>query len=161
MRHVCKFFYEKLNVLFGRNAVSLSIYSIRFELTYPFSRSFSQSFGSDLWSHGHFTGPESGGCTRLQHKSTRRLGTWTRKDGWIDLMVNGGGRSTFRPQSRIVQVPWHVLVIIDIVTMSISEKKAALATIAHSCFSHDYGLMKPVLLVSWKHAIAPYWLNLS
>ncbi|XP_055907187.1 teneurin-m isoform X3 [Eupeodes corollae] len=83
--------------------------------------------------------------------------TLTRDDGWFDLMVNGGGavtlqfgRSPFRPQSRIVQVPWNEVVIINVVTMSMSDEKA-LATVAHTCFSHDYDVMKPVVLASWKH----------
>jgi hypothetical protein len=40
--------------------------------------------------------------------------TLTREDGWFDLLVNGGGavtlqfgRSPFRPQSHIVNVPWN------------------------------------------------------
>lgn len=83
--------------------------------------------------------------------------TITRDDGWFDLMVNGGGavtlqfgRSPFRPQSIIVQVPWNEVVIIDTVIMSTSEDKS-LALAPHTCFSHDYDLMKPVVLASWKH----------
>ena len=40
--------------------------------------------------------------------------TLTREDGWFDLLVNGGGavtlqfgRSPFRPQSRILMIPWN------------------------------------------------------
>ncbi|TMW52843.1 hypothetical protein DOY81_002074 [Sarcophaga bullata] len=83
--------------------------------------------------------------------------TLTRDDGWFDLMVNGGGavtlqfgRSPFRPQSRIVQVPWNEVIIIETVVMSMSEEKS-IATTTHTCFSHDYDLMKPVVLASWKH----------
>uniref|UniRef100_A0A1A9WCA4 Tenascin-like protein n=1 Tax=Glossina brevipalpis TaxID=37001 RepID=A0A1A9WCA4_9MUSC len=83
--------------------------------------------------------------------------TLTRDDGWFDLMVNGGGavtlqfgRSPFRPQSRIVQVPWNEVIIIDMVVMSMSEEKS-LPPSTHTCFSHDYDLMKPVVLASWKH----------
>lgn len=72
-------------------------------------------------------------------------------------MVNGGGavtlqfgRSPFRPQSIIVQVPWNEVVIIDTVIMSTSEDKS-LALAPHTCFSHDYDMMKPVVLASWKH----------
>ncbi|XP_034122541.1 teneurin-m isoform X4 [Drosophila guanche] len=84
--------------------------------------------------------------------------TLTRDDGWFDLMVNGGGavtlqfgRAPFRPQSRIVQVPWNEVVIIDVVVMSMSEEKGVATTTTHTCFSHDYDLMKPVVLASWKH----------
>lgn len=83
--------------------------------------------------------------------------TLTRDDGWFDLMVNGGGaitlqfgRSPFRPQSVIVQVPWNEVIIIDTVVMSTSEDKS-LMTAAHTCVSHDYDTMKPVVLASWKH----------
>ncbi|XP_055317051.1 teneurin-m isoform X2 [Sitodiplosis mosellana] len=83
--------------------------------------------------------------------------TLTRDDGWFDLMVNGGGaitlqfgRSPFRPQSVIVQVPWNEVIIIDTVVMSTSEDKS-LATATHTCVSHDYDTMKPVVLASWKH----------
>lgn len=51
--------------------------------------------------------------------------TLTRDDGWFDLMVNGGGaitlqfgRSPFRPQSVIVQVPWNEVIIIDTVSVN-------------------------------------------
>ncbi|KFB41453.1 AGAP011034-PA-like protein [Anopheles sinensis] len=83
--------------------------------------------------------------------------TLTRDDGWFDLMVNGGGaitlqfgRSPFRPQARIVQVPWNEVVIIDTVVMSTSDDKSHHGA-AHTCFSHDYDLMKPVVLATWKH----------
>ena len=40
--------------------------------------------------------------------------TLTREDGWFDLLVNGGGaitlqfgRSPFRPQTYIINVPWN------------------------------------------------------
>ncbi|EDV97176.1 teneurin-m isoform X2 [Drosophila grimshawi] len=84
--------------------------------------------------------------------------TLTRDDGWFDLMVNGGGavtlqfgRAPFRPQSRIVQVPWNEVVIIDVMVMSMSEEKGLATTTTHTCFSHDYDQMKPVVLASWKH----------
>ncbi|KAH8270589.1 hypothetical protein KR018_012078 [Drosophila ironensis] len=84
--------------------------------------------------------------------------TLTRDDGWFDLMVNGGGavtlqfgRAPFRPQSRIVQVPWNEVVIIDVVVMSMSEEKGLTTAATHTCFAHDYDLMKPVVLASWKH----------
>uniref|UniRef100_A0A182FTN0 Teneurin-2 n=1 Tax=Anopheles albimanus TaxID=7167 RepID=A0A182FTN0_ANOAL len=83
--------------------------------------------------------------------------TLTRDDGWFDLMVNGGGaitlqfgRSPFRPQTRIVQVPWNEVVIIDTVIMSTSDDKSHHGP-PHTCFSHDYDLMKPVVLATWKH----------
>ncbi|KAL5290836.1 TENM2.2 family protein [Megaselia abdita] len=83
--------------------------------------------------------------------------TLTRDDGWFDLMVNGGGavtlqfgRSPFRPQSRIIQVPWNEVVIIDTIVMSTFDDKS-ISTVSHTCYSHDYDIMKPVVLASWKH----------
>lgn len=83
--------------------------------------------------------------------------TLTRDDGWFDLMVNGGGavtlqfgRSPFRPQSVITQVPWNEVIIINTVIMSMNEDKS-LSSTPHTCFSHDYDTMKPVVLASWKH----------
>ncbi|XP_055596104.1 teneurin-m isoform X3 [Uranotaenia lowii] len=83
--------------------------------------------------------------------------TLTRDDGWFDLMVNGGGaitlqfgRSPFRPQTRIVQVPWNEVVIIDTVIMSTIDDKERTGP-PHTCFSHDYDSMKPVVLATWKH----------
>lgn len=71
--------------------------------------------------------------------------------------MNGGGavtlqfgRSPFRPRSVIVQVPWNEVIIIDTVVMSTSEDKL-LSVIAQTCVSHDYDIMKPVVLASWKH----------
>lgn len=83
--------------------------------------------------------------------------TLTREDGWFDLMVNGGGavtlqfgRSPFRPQTRIIQVPWNEVAIIDTVIMSTSDDKHNNGQ-PHTCFSHDYDVMKPVVLATWKH----------
>ncbi|XP_059482465.1 teneurin-m isoform X2 [Neocloeon triangulifer] len=83
--------------------------------------------------------------------------TLTREDGWFDLLVNGGGavtlqfgRSPFRPQTQIVNVPWNEVVIINIVKMGMAEDKA-IAPLPQSCDDHDYDLMKPVVLATWKH----------
>ncbi|XP_069696130.1 teneurin-m isoform X2 [Periplaneta americana] len=83
--------------------------------------------------------------------------TLTREDGWFDLLVNGGGavtlqfgRSPFRPQSHIVNVPWNEVVIIDTIVMGTGDEKSV-PTVPHSCAAHDYDLMKPVVLATWKH----------
>ncbi|XP_014486538.1 PREDICTED: teneurin-m isoform X2 [Dinoponera quadriceps] len=83
--------------------------------------------------------------------------TLTRDDGWFDLLVNGGGavtlqfgRSPFKPQSHIVFVPWNEVVIIDKIIMSTAEEKPPLH-VPHACTAHDYDLMKPVVLATWKH----------
>ncbi|KAF4528732.1 hypothetical protein B566_EDAN008998 [Ephemera danica] len=83
--------------------------------------------------------------------------TLTREDGWFDLLVNGGGavtlqfgRSPFRPQTQIVNVPWNEVVIINTVVMGMGDDKGP-PPIPHSCEAHDYDLMKPVVLATWKH----------
>ncbi|KYN06967.1 Teneurin-3 [Cyphomyrmex costatus] len=83
--------------------------------------------------------------------------TLTRDDGWFDLLVNGGGavtlqfgRSPFKPQSHIVFVPWNEVVIIDKIIMSTAEEKPPIH-VPHACAAHDYDLMKPVVLATWKH----------
>ncbi|XP_031828732.1 teneurin transmembrane protein Ten-m isoform X3 [Nomia melanderi] len=83
--------------------------------------------------------------------------TLTRDDGWFDLLVNGGGavtlqfgRSPFKPQSHIVFVPWNEVVIIDKIVMSTGEEKQP-THIPYACAAHDYDLMKPVVLATWKH----------
>nr|XP_012218677.1 PREDICTED: teneurin-m isoform X5 [Linepithema humile] len=83
--------------------------------------------------------------------------TLTRDDGWFDLLVNGGGavtlqfgRSPFKPQSHIVFVPWNEVIIINKIVMSTAEEKPPVH-ISHACAAHDYDLMKPVVLATWKH----------
>ncbi|XP_024082461.1 teneurin-m isoform X3 [Cimex lectularius] len=83
--------------------------------------------------------------------------TLTREDGWFDLLVNGGGavtlqfgRSPFRPQSYIVNVPWNEVVIIDTVTMWTGEDKPTQLG-PHACRAHDYDTMRAVVLATWKH----------
>ncbi|XP_011298913.1 teneurin-m [Fopius arisanus] len=83
--------------------------------------------------------------------------TLTRDDGWFDLLVNGGGavtlqfgRSPFKPQTHIVFVPWNEVVIIDRIVMSTVDEKPPIH-VPHACSAHDYDLMKPVVLATWKH----------
>jgi hypothetical protein len=42
------------------------------------------------------------------------------------------------------------VVIIDTIVMEIGDDKAV-PLIRHSCAAHDYDLMKPVVLATWKH----------
>ncbi|CAB3368884.1 Hypothetical predicted protein [Cloeon dipterum] len=83
--------------------------------------------------------------------------TMTREDGWFDLLVNGGGavtlqfgKSPFRPQTQVVNVPWNEVVVINTVKMGMGEEKAV-AIMPQTCDDHDYDLMKPVVLATWKH----------
>jgi hypothetical protein len=41
-------------------------------------------------------------------------------------------------------------VIIDTIVMEIGDEKAV-SSVPHSCAAHDYNLMKPVVLATWKH----------
>ncbi|KAK7861848.1 hypothetical protein R5R35_013485 [Gryllus longicercus] len=94
---------------------------------------------------------------RVSTSTTLEGFTLTREDGWFDLLVNGGGavtlqfgRSPFRPQSHIVNVPWNEVVIIETIVMGTGDDKNVPHT-PHSCAAHDYDLMKPVVLATWKH----------
>jgi hypothetical protein len=42
------------------------------------------------------------------------------------------------------------VVIIDTIVMETGDDKSV-PTIPHSCAAHDYDLMKPVVLATWKH----------
>lgn len=83
--------------------------------------------------------------------------TMTREDGWFDLMINGGGavkilfgRQPFRPQERIVNVPWNEVVILETVTMSVDDEKLPVK-FPTPCTSHNYDLVKPIVLATWKN----------
>jgi teneurin len=83
--------------------------------------------------------------------------TMTRDDGWFDLMINGGGavkilfgRQPFRPQERIVNVPWNEVVILETVMMSIDDEKSPVK-FPTPCTSHNYDLVKPIVLATWKN----------
>lgn len=72
-------------------------------------------------------------------------------------MINGGGavkilfgRQPFRPQERIVSVPWNEVIILDTVSMSVDDEKAP-ARFSLPCNSHDYDSMKPLILATWQH----------
>ncbi|CAK1578856.1 unnamed protein product [Parnassius mnemosyne] len=83
--------------------------------------------------------------------------TLTREDGWFDLLVNGGGavtlhfgRAPFKRSTQVVFVPWNEVVIIDEVVMTTSDEKSGTGP-PQACLAHDYDLMKPVVLATWKH----------
>ncbi|XP_045480143.1 teneurin-m isoform X2 [Harmonia axyridis] len=83
--------------------------------------------------------------------------TLTREDGWFDLLVNGGGavtlhfgRNPFRPHKHIVFVPWNEVVIIDDIIMTMGDEKQV-GSIPQPCIIHNYDVMKPVVLATWKH----------
>ena len=83
--------------------------------------------------------------------------TLTRDTGWFDLMVNGGGavtlhlqRDPFRPLQRVVMVPWNEIVVIDRVQLSVDDRNSDTQKVG-ICMDHDYDLMKPTVLATWKH----------
>lgn len=72
-------------------------------------------------------------------------------------MINGGGavkilfgRQPFRPQERIVSVPWNEVIVLDTVTMSVDDEKSP-SRFSTPCNSHDYDTMKPIILATWQH----------
>ncbi|KAL7013311.1 hypothetical protein ACKWTF_015326 [Chironomus riparius] len=94
---------------------------------------------------------------RVSTTISREGFTITRDDGWFDLMINGGGavkilfgRQPFRPQERIVNVPWNEVIVLDIVTMSVDDEKST-SRFPTPCISHDYDNIKPIVLATWKH----------
>lgn len=84
----------------------------------------------------------------------------TRDGGYFDLMVNGGGavniefrREPFAIYSKTVRVPWNEIVLIDPIELSlegsqdISNYQSPFADLdSPSCSSHNYLLMKPVIV---------------
>lgn len=88
--------------------------------------------------------------------------TMTREDGWFDLLLNGGGavtlkfgRSPFPAVQYVVNVPWNEVVVIDTVVMHVGDDRSAVLASAsppsQACQAHDYDVMKPVVLATWKH----------
>ncbi|XP_052130020.1 teneurin-m isoform X6 [Frankliniella occidentalis] len=88
--------------------------------------------------------------------------TMTREDGWFDLLLNGGGavtlkfgRSPFPAVQYVVNVPWNEVVVIDTVIMEVGDDRSAILASAsppsQACQAHDYDIMKPVVLATWKH----------
>ena len=57
---------------------------------------------------------------RVSTKNKLEGFTFTRDDGWFDLLVNGGGSVTlvfsrvpFGTKSHVVNVPWNEIVVVD------------------------------------------------
>lgn len=110
---------------------------------------------------GRVVTPNGSGLMGVRVSSTSPLEplggfTLTQDDGWFDLMVNGGGavtlhfgRSPFNSQTRTIFVPWNEVVIMDTITMGAVEDRVL--HFSQPCDSHDYDVMKPVVLATWKH----------
>ncbi|CAG7727590.1 unnamed protein product [Allacma fusca] len=100
-------------------------------------------------------------------KSQRFGFTLTRKGGWFDMLVNGGGsvtlqfqRSPFRPMTRTVFVPWNEIVVLDPpVIMSVGSNHHRDTTpednpyMQRPCLSHNLELLKPIVMSSWLPAM--------
>lgn len=96
--------------------------------------------------------------------------TLTRRDGWFDIMVNGGGavaldfgKPPFTSKKIRVMVPWNEMVVLDDIVMTVSgvpghsdrsddyhdHKQRRLGS-SH-CPLHDYDLLKPVVMATWQN----------
>jgi hypothetical protein len=52
--------------------------------------------------------------------------------------------------SQVFLFSYLQVVIIDTIVMETGDDKSV-PTVPHSCAAHDYDLMKPVVLATWKH----------
>ncbi|GFR86630.1 teneurin-m-like isoform X2 [Elysia marginata] len=87
--------------------------------------------------------------------------TMTRKEGYFDILVNGGGsveldfsRDPFKHKTASVLVPWNQIITMDTVKMSMSTL-AVINTGGSDCSSLDTTRadhrLRPVVLSTWKH----------
>ncbi|CAL4070306.1 unnamed protein product [Meganyctiphanes norvegica] len=91
--------------------------------------------------------------------------TATRKGGWFDVLVNGGGAVTlvfqrvpFQPLTVTVPVPWNQIVVLDPIVMSLKgqdqdrvegTKGEVGGQWSTPCLSHDHNLMKPQVVSTY------------
>ncbi|RUS82250.1 hypothetical protein EGW08_009988 [Elysia chlorotica] len=87
--------------------------------------------------------------------------TITRREGYFDILVNGGGsvkldfsRDPFKHKTASVLVPWNQIITMDTVVMSMSTL-AVINTGGSDCSSLDTTRsdqrLRPVVLSTWKH----------
>ncbi|XP_042864966.1 teneurin-m-like isoform X4 [Penaeus japonicus] len=96
--------------------------------------------------------------------------TLTRRDGWFDIMVNGGGavaldfgKPPFTSKQIRVMVPWNEMVVLDDIVMTVSgvpghndrsddyhDHQQRRLSSSH-CPLHDYDLLKPVVMATWQN----------
>lgn len=78
----------------------------------------------------------------------------------FDLLVNGGGavklylqREPFQSQTVTVMVPWNEIVVVDKIVLRLHDQRKTKEDDSRStvCVHHDYDIMKPVVLATWKH----------
>ncbi|XP_042234258.1 teneurin-m-like isoform X2 [Homarus americanus] len=94
--------------------------------------------------------------------------TLTRRDGWFDIMVNGGGTVTisfgkppFSPKTIRVMVPWNEVVVLDDIVMTVTGLAGNEHTyeyhdhtqrhLTSHCPLHDYDLLRPVVMATWQN----------
>ncbi|XP_045622764.2 teneurin-m isoform X2 [Procambarus clarkii] len=94
--------------------------------------------------------------------------TLTRRDGWFDIMVNGGGAVTltfgkppFSPKTIRVMVPWNEVVVLDDIMMTVTGLSGSDQTtdyhdhpkrqLTSHCPLHDYDLLRPVVMATWQN----------
>ncbi|XP_069961217.1 teneurin-m-like isoform X2 [Cherax quadricarinatus] len=94
--------------------------------------------------------------------------TLTRRDGWFDIMVNGGGAVTltfgkppFSPKTICVMVPWNEVVVLDDIMMTVTGLSNNDHTndyhdhqqrqLTSHCPLHDYDLLRPVVMATWQN----------
>ncbi|XP_037070344.1 teneurin-m-like, partial [Pollicipes pollicipes] len=96
------------------------------------------------------------------NRDTRFGLTLSRKDGWFDFMVNGGGavnlqfqRAPFRPMTRAVAAAWNQLVVLEPITMLLDTEPAATEPApAAACARHQPHLLRPVIVNTWQPDLA-------
>ncbi|CAL4085535.1 unnamed protein product, partial [Meganyctiphanes norvegica] len=104
---------------------------------------------------------------RVETVNNNEGATFTRLDGWFDLMVNGGGAVTltfgkppFRPRQIRVMVPWNEVVVLDDIIMTVSGKVDDQVDNYYdhprqnhqkTCPDHDYDLLRPVVISTWQN----------
>ncbi|CAG9766607.1 unnamed protein product [Ceutorhynchus assimilis] len=104
--------------------------------------------------------------------------TLTRKGGWFDVLVNGGGavtlqfqRSPFKPKTITVYVPWNQIIVLPPIHMQLSEEGISQQILDRSpalyfpgvsrsffdsegslpnvCDEHDPELLRPIITGTW------------
>ena len=61
------------------------------------------------------------------------------------------GKAPFPAQVRSLFVPWNEVMVIDPVVMSMNHFEPKFNNVTSvTCHSHDYDLMKPIMVASWR-----------
>ncbi|XP_076321684.1 teneurin-a-like isoform X3 [Tachypleus tridentatus] len=144
-------FYQKMKFLIDEDSVQ----------NYPHRDEFSESRVSVI--RGRVVSKQGDGLTgvRVGVAAGHHFGfTLTRRDGWFDILVNGGGavtlefqRSHFHPIKRTIMVPWNDIVVMETVVMSVTledNSSGGSQNQQDPCLAHDYDVMKPIVYQTWR-----------